>query len=338
MNHRRATLGCALLVSALALTGCDALGADTTNPTPAASAGAGAPEKSQITISVLPLPDTAPLYYAMEQGYFRDAGLTVTKDSFRKKGSGADTAAAMISGEVDFAFSSWTPLLLAQSKGVADLRLVTNSTNLADGNSQIVTMAHSRSVRTVRDLAGKRIAISAVGTISQLLTESVLTEQGVNPDTIQWVELPFPQISAALIKGDIDAAYLPEPFLTSALKQGATPLYDTNTGGTHALPLSGYAVTAGYLAQHPRTVAAFQHAMQRATNDLQVDKQGGRREVVRLAQAISGVDANTAELASFNDFVPTLDPTTMQRVVDLMVRFKALGKAFGVGPMIVPTS
>jgi NitT/TauT family transport system substrate-binding protein len=144
--------------------------------------------------------------------------------------------------------------------------------------------------------------------------------------------MAFPQMAPALTAGQIDAAFLVEPFLRSAVKTiSARPLFDTLAGPTADLPLTGYGSTAGFVNGNKSTIEAFQRALKKATTEAQAD----RSKVDPILQKVGKVDADIAHTAALTEFVSTLDPARIQRVVDLMVEFKALDKSFPVSEMIV---
>src|SRR5690349_4323515 len=99
----------ALLCALVMLAGCGLLGEDSSKST-AAPRSAGAPEKARVKVAVLPTMDTVPLQLAMDSGYFKDEGLEV---STVLAASGADCVAKLLGGDVDFAFSSYTPFFAA---------------------------------------------------------------------------------------------------------------------------------------------------------------------------------------------------------------------------------
>jgi NitT/TauT family transport system substrate-binding protein len=316
-----------LLCALLTLAGCGLLGDDSSGQG-SSTKSAGSPEKAKVKVAILPTMDTVPLYLAMDSGYFAKEGLEVTPVA---AASGADCVAKLVAGDVDFAFSSYTPFFSARAKGAADIKLVADATSAAPGNAVVVTMPNSP-VKSIRDMAGRRVGITAKFTMTHLLVESQLKVNGVDSSTVQYAEMPFPQMADKLAKGQIDAAFLTEPFLQQAAKSvGAYRLFDTATGPTADIPLTGYGATGKFVNGNRRTVEAFQRAMRRATDEAR----GDRTKVDPLLEKIAKVDPDTAHLAVLTNFVSSLDPVRLQRVVDLMVEFKALDKKFDVSEMIV---
>jgi NitT/TauT family transport system substrate-binding protein len=320
-----------ILFSAFALltSGCGLLGsADNSSP---ATSPVGNLEKPNIKISVMTTTDLAPFNLAVKNGYFREAGFTFdqVKDVSIAK-SGGDSVAKLAAKEVDIAYSSYTPFFVAKSKNAADIKLVADASSAGPNSCMVVAMPNS-SVKSIKDMAGKRVAVTATKTISDLLVMSTLKTNGIDWKTIQWVETPFPQVNDALAKGNVDAAFVTEPFITSAQKTvGAVPIFDTAVGPTANMPTAGFAANGDFVQKNPRTLAAFQKVMERATIEAKAD----RGKVEGLLQEYAKIDADTAKLSTLLTFSSTLDATRIQRVPDLMLEFGVIKDKIDVASMI----
>jgi NitT/TauT family transport system substrate-binding protein len=160
---------------------------------------------------------------------------------------------------------------------------------------------------------------------------STLKTNGVDYRAIQWVQTPFPTMAPMLASGEIDAAFLTEPFLTQAqMTVGAVPVFDAATGPTANLPTAGYGANGDFVRSYPRTLAAFQQVMARATAEAKADRSG----VEELLHEFAGIDANIAKLATLLTFQSSLEATRIQRVADLMTEFGVLGARMDVAQMI----
>jgi NitT/TauT family transport system substrate-binding protein len=326
VRTRRAALGLALTVAAAtALTGCSALGSDSSTP----SSSGGGLEKTKIKVAILPTVDTVPLWLAQEGGYFKAEGLEVEAVT---AASGQAAMTKAISGEADIAISSYMPFFVAKSTGAADLQFVSDATSVSSKSVAIVTVPNSP-VKTINDLGGKRIAMTAKNTASDLLAKSQMKDHGVDIDKVNWVQMPFPNVAAALQQGQVDAALLPEPFISQAAKTaGAIPVADVNTGATQDFPLSGYASTRKWVQANPKTLAAFQRAMAKASSDTTNDRSKIEPILVKYAK----IDEGTAKLLNLPAFVAKLDARRLQRVPDLMLQMGAITTPVDAGAMIAP--
>ena len=316
----------ALAVAAVMLsTGCGALGSTASG----GSASGSGLEKTTLKVSILPTTDLAPFWLAQDNGYFKAEGLSV--DSVIAA-SGQASLTKSISGEADIAFSTYPPFFTAKSSGAADMQLVADATSVNPKSNAIVTVPNSP-VKTIFDLADKKIAITAKNTASDLLTRSVMQDHGVNFGKVKWVLIPLPNIAAALQQGEADAAYLPEPYITQAAKTaGAIPVIDINSGATQDFPLTGYGATRKWVRDNPKTLAAFQRAMQRATHDALNDRAKVEPLLVRFAK----IDEDTAKLLTLPGYGSTLDSRRLQRVPDLLLQLGAIPRAIDVNSMIGP--
>ncbi|WP_167455189.1 ABC transporter substrate-binding protein [Amycolatopsis kentuckyensis] len=326
VRTRRAALGLALTVAAAtALTGCSALGADGSN----ASSNGGGLEKSKIKVSIMPTTDLGPFWLALDGGYFKSEGLEVEQVVAK---SGQESMQKAISGEVDIALSTYTPFFVAKSKGAADVQLVADGTSVNAKSNAIVTVPNSP-VKTVNDLKGRRIAITAKNTASDILTKSVMKDHGVDFSGVQWTLVALPNMAAALKDNQVDAAYMPEPMLTQAAKTvGATPVIDINTGASQDFPLTGYGSTTKWVQGNPKTLAAFQRAMKKATSDAIND----RSKVEPLLVKYAKIDEDTAKLLTLPGYGSVLDARRLQRVPDLLLQMGVITSKVDAAPMIAP--
>lgn len=321
MNIKRIAVLASVALT-LSLAGCGLLGGES-------ESGSGDGDQvTQIKVAVLPTMDIVPLHLAIDSGYFREEGLEVTPIT---AASGSDCVTKLVSNEVQFAFSSYTPFFVAKGRNAADIKLVADATAAVPGYAVVSTMPDS-SITSINQLAGKRIAVTARFTIAHLLAETQLKAANVDSSTVQWVEMPFPQMAGALSSGQIDAAFLVEPFVQQAVKQiGARQVFDATAGAASEIPLTGYGAKSEYIDANPETVAKFQRALKRASDEARTD----RAKVTPLLQKIAKVDADTAGKTVLTNFVSDLDPAKIQRVVDLMVEFKAIDRRIEVADMVV---
>ncbi|WP_206796518.1 ABC transporter substrate-binding protein [Amycolatopsis sp. MtRt-6] len=320
----RAALAVIAAAAVATATGCGALGSGTSN-----AAASGGLEKSALKVSILPTTDLAPFWLAQDSGYFEAEGLTVESVI---AASGQASLTKSISGDVDIAFSTYPPFFTARGTGAADMQLVADATSVNAKSNAIVTVPNSP-VKNVTDLAGKKIAITAKNTASDLLTRSVMQDHNVDFGKVNWVLIQLPNIAAALQQGQADAAYLPEPYITQAAQTaGAIPVVDINTGATQDFPLTGYGATRKWVQANPKSLAAFQRAMQKATHDTLIDRAKVEPLLVRFAK----IDEDTAKLLTLPGYGSILDARRLQRVPDLLLQLGAIPSPIDVNSMISP--
>lgn len=226
---------------------------------PAGGAAAGAPETTEITVGVQPFAEVSAFYLAVQEGLFEDEGLTVTPEV--AAGGGAGLIPGLVSGDLQFAYSNYVSVVQAASRGLP-LRVVRE--NDRPGVQGLYSLPAS-GITSPADLAGKKVAINGLGNIMELTTRAALDENGVDPDSVSFVELPPADFLSAMKLGNVDAAWLVEPFVSIGTKtEQAQLVLDVFDGPTAELPVAGWVAAEQFTAENPETVAAFQRAMDQA--------------------------------------------------------------------------
>lgn len=315
------------LVAAATLVGCSALGGASDDEP---SASGNGPEKTTVRVSVVPAVDLVPFHLAMARGFFSDAGLKVKPVPV---GNGM-AVQKLSAGEVDIAYSSYLPFFLAQGKGILegnDGVKILSGASAASSNSSVLMAMPSAKVDSVEDLAGKRVAIPAPGTIAELMVKATMKDHDVSYDDVKWVATALPTSPQALEAGRIDAAFMVDPFIQlGKSKVGAKSIVDLCEGSVADMPLSGWGSTGRFAAANPKTVAAFQRAMQRGTKVAATDRGAVEETLVKALH----VDEKAAKLTTTPKFESTPSAGELQRVPDLMREFGMLKKDVNVPDMI----
>jgi NitT/TauT family transport system substrate-binding protein len=184
-----------------------------------AAPGSGAQLRT-VKVAILPLEPTAQVLYAKHRGFFRKQGLDVEIEVLNDP---TQTAASVISGAVQFSAVNAGALASMEARE-APVRSVAAGA-LFDPKAKAKTSAlvamPGKRIRRARDLVGKRIAIDLENTIAHIGVLKWLKSNGVERDQVRFTTLPFAQMLGPLVRGDFDAALLPEPYLTLAEERGA---------------------------------------------------------------------------------------------------------------------
>jgi NitT/TauT family transport system substrate-binding protein len=228
--------------------------------TPDAAAGSSGGLR-EISVGMLPILPTATLYAGIEQGFFEDHGLQVNVETGQ---GGAALLPAVLSGDLEFATSNPVSLLQARERGL-DVEVVAHWTSaLSSGDTDIngVVAAADSGIDSAADLEGKRVAVNTLNGMGGLTIREAVRQDGGDPDAVSFLELGFPDMPAALAAGNVDAVWVPEPFLSSLQADGNTvvtyPSLESVTG--HPTQLF---FTSGELAESdPELVADMTAALE----------------------------------------------------------------------------
>ena len=284
-------------------------------------------EKPDLTVAAVPALDSAGLYIAQQRGLFAAQGLHVT---IVPAISSATVIAAQQAGKYDVTSGAYVAYMLADAQQHANLRIIAPGSNMAPLTQEVMVPPGSP-IQHVRELKGKKIGVNALNNVGTLLISSLLTDNGVPPSDVTFVAIPFPAMAAALKAHQVDAAWLPEPFITGAEESmGATALADVDQGATQSIPVSGYIVTQSWLNKYPKTAAAFRRAILEAQAIANTSLAAVQDGMV----AYGGVSLTTAQIAAAPTFPLQTNEPLLQRIAGLMEQFGMTQQIFNVKQMI----
>jgi NitT/TauT family transport system substrate-binding protein len=175
-----------------------------------AMGAARADDTLKARIGVLRLSSSAPVFIAQDKGYFREAGLDVELKFFD---AAQPIAVATTSGDIDFGVTAFTAgLYNLAGKGV--LKVIGGMSRERAGYPLIgyfaSNNAYAAGLKTPKDLAGKRVAVTQVGSSFHYSLGLLADKYGFKLADVKIIPLQSLSNAAAALKGEtVDAALLP---------------------------------------------------------------------------------------------------------------------------------
>ena len=252
-------------------------------------AGGETQELREVTIGVLSIAPSVGVAYGIEHGIFEEHGFDVT---YEVSSAGAAMLPAVSAGQLDFGVGNPLSVTTAVDQGL-EMKIVAGYSNsLEEGNdvAGVVTRADS-GIETWADLEGKTTAVNALNTLGDLTIMHLAEEDGADPEALEFSEIGFPDMPAQLERGNADAVWLPEPFLSGLLADDANKLVGYSFQETDPGMATMVTFTSGTLAEEdPEMVAEFGEAMTEALAASEEDPEGSRAQLVEFLE-ISEEDA-----------------------------------------------
>jgi NitT/TauT family transport system substrate-binding protein len=295
---------------ALALAGCSGGGSPSTS-----APSDGAAETTAITVGVIPIVDVAPIYLGVSQGFFEEEGLDVTLELAQ---GGAAIVPAVVSGEYQFGFSNVTSLLLATSNDVP-LKAVApgNFTTGADPDFGAVVVPADSEIQTAADLAGHTVAVNTLNNIGDSTIRHVVEEDGGDPEAIEFVEMGFPDMPAAVAGAQVDAAWIVEPHLTRALEQGARVVSWNFAETDPELMIAAYFTSQQYATENPEVVEAFVAALDKSFEFAEANPD----ETRAILDEYTEIEPAVKEAMVMPRFATEFSEDTVQLLADLALEY-----------------
>jgi NitT/TauT family transport system substrate-binding protein len=275
-----------------------------------AAASLGAPalraqgklEKSKVAIAV---GGKAAFYYlpltiAEQLGYFKAEGLEVEISDFA---GGARALQALVGGSADIVSGAYEHTINMQSKNqfIRSFVLLGRAPQIAVG----VSTRAMPNYRSLADLRGKKIGVSAPGSSTNMVANLVLSRAGIKASDVSYVGVGTSAGAlSALRSGQIDAMSNTDPVMTMLEQKGEVKIIsDTRTlkgtldvfGGP--MPAACFYTRGEFIEKNPNTCQALANAIVHALKWLQT---AGPSDIIKTVPEGYLLGDRALYLASFN--------------------------------------
>src|SRR5450631_3566807 len=191
----------------------------------AAGGAARADEMLKTKVGVLRLSSSAPVFIAQDKGYFREAGLEIDLKFFD---AAQPIAVATTSGDIDFGITAFTAGLYNLA-GKGTLKVIGGMSREKAGYPLIgyfaSNNAYAAGLKIPKDLAGKRIAVTQVGSSFHYSLGLLADKYGLKLSEMKVLPLQSLSNVAAALKGEtVDAALLPASTARKLMDDGGAKL------------------------------------------------------------------------------------------------------------------
>jgi NitT/TauT family transport system substrate-binding protein len=206
-----------------------------------------------------------PTMLAKQLGEYQRAGLDVDVVDFK---GGSESLKAVIGGSADVVSGYFDHCVNLAAKGQHLQAFVVY--DRYPGLALVVSPKHSAEIKSVKDLAGKKVGVSAPGSSTDFFLKYLLKKDGVDPNSVGVISVGLGATAvAAMEQGQIDAAVMLDPSVTvlQGRNKDLTILSDTRTqhdtlavfGGEY--PGGALYTRADWIASHEKEVQAMTNAI-----------------------------------------------------------------------------
>nr|WP_067285658.1 ABC transporter substrate-binding protein [Marinobacterium profundum] len=196
-----------------------------------------------------------------DKGWFeQELGMEV---DFREFDTGAAMAAAMLSGDVQIAYSMGViPFTIAVTQG-APLDLVGIAVTYSENDNCVVR--NGSGIDKPADLAGKVIGVP-FGTVSHYKMLKTFEKLEVDLSSVRVVDMAPPDVAAAMIRGDVDLGCGWEPALSRMLENGSLLVSAEEQASWGLKVFDIIAVNREYATENPEKISAFLSVVDKSTD------------------------------------------------------------------------
>jgi NitT/TauT family transport system substrate-binding protein len=283
-------------------------------------------EKPKVTIAVggKNLFYYLPLTIAEQLGYFKAEGLDVNIVDFA---GGSRALQAVVGGSADVVSGAFEHTLNMQHKGQPMRAFV-----LQGAAPQIVLGVNPKTMpnfKSVADLKGKKIGVTAPGSSTNVLANFVLAKAGLKPSDVSFVGVGAANGAvAAMRSGQIDAISNLDPVITLLQRSGDLKIVSDTRKVAEAEQVFGGPMPAGclycpqpFLDKHPNTAQALVNAMVRANKWIQ---QAGPGDIIKVVPESYLLGDRAVYIDGFLAAKPALSPDGLFPAKGADTAFRAL--------------
>ena len=293
------------------------------------AAPAQTPAPATLRLAVIPVANFTPLVVARDKGFFTEENLNVTWTTVAQ---GAIAVEAVYGGSAEIGGSAIFEPIVARSNGL-DIMFITASARIRSSppdNSGLLVRTGD-SIQGAKDLAGKKVSAGLINSVNYAHMREWLQRNGVDPGTVQFLEIPFPQMADALFQNRLDVVWNVEPFVTFMLKSGNARViaypYQENVP---RMDITGYLAKESRVKANGDVARRFKRALDRATTYL-VNASNEERD--NFVAKYTGAKPEVVAAINLPEFITEFNVPSLKANLDIAVRQK-LAKPFDLDVMI----
>ena len=277
--------------------------------------------QEKIRLGLLPFSESLGAVVADKQGYFKAEGLDVETT---KINSGAVGVTVLQAGKLDIIFSNTVSTLQAMEQGLDAVILAPGAVVRASGaDTTIALMVRKGSLKSVKELEGKRVAVNVINSTAWLHAVAMLDKHGVDRSKVRFSEVPFPQMNDPLVNAQLDAIYQVEPFRSVLMATGKAevvgyPYVETLPGSD----ITQYLALTSWVEKNRATAAKFARAIDKGAQFANVPS---NEAALREANVqFTGLNPALKDVVMLPRFGTAVNPTEIGRTMDLMLKYGML--------------
>ncbi len=208
----------------------------------------------------------APMYVAIEEGYFEEEGIDLTLVT----GFGADkTMTALLTGEADIGFMGSESTIYTYKEGASDYAI--NFAQLTQRAGNFLVSREPIDNFSWDMLTGKDVLGGRAGGMPEMVFEYILKKNGIDPSADLAIDqsIDFGSTAAAFSGGQADFTVEFEPHATSLESKGDGYVIASLGKDSGYVPYTAFSAKKSYLEKNPEVIQSFTNALQKGMDYVQ---------------------------------------------------------------------
>lgn len=240
----------------------------------------------------------APMYVAIEEGYFADEGIDLTLVT----AFGADKVmTAVLSGEADIGFMGSESSIYTYNEGATDY--VVNFAQLTQRAGNFLVAREKMTDFTWEDLKESYVLGGRKGGMPQMVFEYILKQNNIDPGTDLEINqsIDFGSTAAAFSEGQGDFTVEFEPHATSLEEAGKGYVIASLGEDSGYVPYTAFSAKGSYIDENPEIIQSFTNALQKGMDYVQSHSPEEIAEIISPQFAETDLDTITTIVKRYYD-------------------------------------
>ena len=216
--------------------------------------------QTKIQIGCTATSDCASAMVAVDEGIFKKHGLDAEMVLI---GINSNIPAAILSNSIQIGGPTSTVFLQAADGGLDLVAVAGASIMNPTSNTNIAAFVRNGiTIKEPKDFVGKKVGAPGLGAFLHVLFVKWLVEKGVDPKSVNFVEVTFPTMADIIKSGGVDVVLTAEPFVTRMTNAGLGTVgarYGAELARTE--PIIFYAAARDWAGENPDTIKKFRAAI-----------------------------------------------------------------------------
>jgi NitT/TauT family transport system substrate-binding protein len=286
--------------------------------------------QSRIQIGCTATSDCASAMVAVDEGLFKKHGLDAEMVLI---GINSNIPAAILSNSIQIGGPTSTVFLQAADGGLDLVAVAGASVMNPSSNGNIAAFVRNGiTITGAKDFVGKKVGAPGLGAFLHVLFVKWLVEKGVDPKSVNFVEVTFPTMADIIKSGGVDAVLTAEPFITRMTNAGLGTVgahYGAELARTE--PIIFYAAARDWAEKNPDTIRKFRAAIAEAADIVNTDRDRASASISKFTKQPIELVMATAP----NRSEPALKAEQLAWWIDIMSSQKMLQTRVDLNKLIL---
>ncbi|MBN8987375.1 MAG: ABC transporter substrate-binding protein [Rhizobiales bacterium] len=274
--------------------------------------------------------DCASAMVAVDEGIFKKHGLEVEMTPI---GINSNIPAAILSNSIQIGGPTSTVFLQAVDGGLDLVAIAGASIMSPVTNGNISAFVRNGvTIKEPKDFVGKKVGAPGLNAFLHVLFVKWLVEKGVDPRSVNFVEVTFPTMSDIIKSGGVDAVLTGEPFVTRMLNAGLGSVgarYAAELARTE--PIIFYAASREWADKNAVAIKKFRDAIAETAPIVNGDREKASASIAKFTkQPIELVKATPP-----NRSEPVLKPEQLGWWIEVMSSQKMLQSKLDTAKLVL---